>query len=92
VKREAQDKTSEADRAAEERLELMPRTVRDKLDRIGLKLHLREWQQLSINQRERLRDLPCTTNDQVAAYAVEVEQLVRRVTGREPERLTPRHP
>ncbi len=83
---------SEADRAAEERLELMPRGVRDKLDRVGIKLHLKDWQQLSMSERERLRDLPCTAPDDVARYAAEVEQLVRRVTGEGPERVVRRAP
>lgn len=87
MKREAPDKNRAADRAAEERLELMPRGVRDKLDRVGIKLHLRDWQELTMSDRERLRDLPCTTTQDVAAYAAEVDRLVRRVTGREPERL-----
>jgi hypothetical protein len=76
-----------ADRLAEERLELMPRTVRDKLDRVGIKLHLKEWQQLSMAERERLRDLPCEHAGDVARYAVAVEQLVRRLTGKAPERI-----
>ena len=90
VKREAPDKNRAADHAAEERLELMPRGVRDKLDRVGIKLHLRDWQQLSIGERERLRDLPCTAAEEITAYAAQVEQYVRRVTGRAPEPLATR--
>lgn len=91
MKREAQKKNRAADHAAEERLELMPRGVRDKLDRVGIKLHLRDWQQLAMNERERLRDLPCTTPQDVALYAAEVDRLVRQVTGREPQRLVQPH-
>jgi hypothetical protein len=76
-----------ADRMAEERLELVPRVVRDKLDRIGVKLHLKEWQALSVPERERLRDLPTTTADEVAHYAAEVERLVVSLTGRPPTPL-----
>ena len=78
---------TEADRLAEERLELMPRGVRDKLDRVGIKLHLKDWQALSMAERERLRDLPCDSSDDAAHYAAEVERLVLRVTGRPAERL-----
>jgi len=81
------EKQREADRLAEERLELMPRRVRDKLDRVGFKLHLAEWQALSMAERERLRDLSCTSADEVACYAAEVERLVRRITGKPPEKL-----
>jgi len=80
------DKQREADRVAEERLELIPRGVRDKLDRVGFKVHLAEWQAMSMVERERLRDLPCVTSDEVARYADEVEQLVRRITGKPPEK------
>ena len=42
-------------KALEEALELMPRGVRDKLDRVGIKLHLAEWEQLTMTEREQLR-------------------------------------
>ena len=80
------------DQQAEERLELMPRSVRDKLDRAGLKVHLKEWQALSMAEREHLRDLACASAPEVARYAAEVERLVERVAGRPPERLKPRGP
>jgi len=76
----------EADHLAEERLELLPHSVRHKLDRVGIKLHLKDWQALSLTERERLRDLPCETADQVTHYAATVEQLVMRVTGSPPDR------
>jgi hypothetical protein len=81
------EKQREADRLAEERLELIPRSVRDKLDRVGFKVHLAEWQAMSMAERERLRDLPCARSDEVARYAGEVEQLVRRITGKPPEKI-----
>ncbi len=77
----------ETDQQAEERLELMPRSVRDKLDRAGLKVHLKEWQALSMAEREHLRDLACDSAEDVSRYAAEVERLVRRITGRPPEQL-----
>ena len=86
------EKQREADRLAEERLELIPRSVRDKLDRAGLKVHLKEWQALSMAEREHLRDLPCASAAEVARYAAEVERLVERVAGRSPERLKRREP
>ena len=83
-------KQREADRLAEERLELMPRGVRDKLDRVGLKVHLVEWQGMTLAERERLRDLPCDSAEDVARYGAEVERLVRRITGSAPARLIPK--
>ena len=81
---------TEADRLAEERLECLPRGVRDKLDRVGIKLHLKEWQQLSMADRERLRDLPCEDAGGRTAYAAEVERLVLRLTGKTADRIPPR--
>ena len=81
------DKARAADQLAEQRLELMPRAVRDKLDRVKIKLHLRDWQALPMTARERLRDLPCTTDDEIVRYAAEVAALVLQVTGHPPERL-----
>jgi len=78
--------TRDADRG-EERLDLMPRTVRDKLDRVAVKLHLKDWQALDVTERQRLRDLPCESGDEVTHYAAVVEALVLRVTGKPPERL-----
>ena len=75
------------DRAADDGLEFVPRSVRDKLDRVGLKVHLKDWQQMTISERARLRDLPCANADEVARYAAEVEGLVVRITGNPPDRL-----
>jgi hypothetical protein len=68
-------------------LELMPRGVRDKLDRVGLKMHLRDWQACSLAERQQLCDLPCDTDDEVARYAARVDDLVRRVSGKPADRM-----
>lgn len=68
-------------------LELIPRPIRDKLDRAGVKLHLREWQALAMADRVRLRDLPCVTDADAADYAAAVDHLVRRIAGAPAERL-----
>lgn len=71
-------------------LELMPRVVRDKLDRIGIKLHLREWALLTRAERQRLVDAPCASDEEAARYAAALEALVRERTGRAPDRLPDR--
>lgn len=68
-------------------LDLIPRGVRDKLDRVGIKLHLREWRAMSLADRTRLRDLPCATTADAADYAAAVDHLVRRITGSAAERV-----
>ena len=64
---------------ADDDLELMPRSVRDKLDRVEIKVHLRDWQSMSLQERIALRDLPCSGDADVARYRREVERLVLRV-------------
>jgi hypothetical protein len=68
----------------------MPRRVRDKLDRAGIKMHLKEWQACSLAERQRLCELPCETDLEVARYAMEVRDLVTRYTGRPPDALKPK--
>ena len=68
-------------------LDLIPRSVRDKLDRVHIKLHLKEWQQLSLDERARLRDAACDTPVEVEAYRRQLEEMVHHRTGRVPEKL-----
>jgi hypothetical protein len=73
-----------------ETLELIPRGVRDKLDRVGIRLHLAEWQALGLAEREWLCTAACTTTEEADAYAARLEALVRAVTGKPPTRLPTR--
>ncbi|MGD9763628.1 MAG: nitrate reductase associated protein [Candidatus Binatia bacterium] len=71
-------------------LELIPRAVRDKLDRTGIKLRLREWSLLAREERQRLVDAPCQSAAEVASYATLLDRMVRARSGRLPDRLPPR--
>ena len=71
-------------------LELMPRIVRDKLDRVGIKLHLREWALLSLDERRQLVDAPCASDDEAGRYAATVDALATRYTGKSADRLAAR--
>lgn len=71
-------------------LELIPRSVRDKLDRVRIKLHLRDWQRLSVDERRGLVDEPCESSDDVARYRQRLEDLIQRRTGRAPDYLPKR--
>jgi hypothetical protein len=71
-------------------LALMPRVVRDKLDRVGIKLHLREWVLLTLDERRALVARPCESAADAARYAAEVEALVRARAGRPADRLPAR--
>jgi hypothetical protein len=68
-------------------LTLMPRGVRDKLDRVGIKLHLREWSLLTLDERRWLVEAPCASDADVARYAAELDTLMQRYTGKSAGRL-----
>jgi hypothetical protein len=68
-------------------LALIPRSVRDKLDRVGIKLHLTEWELLTRAEREWLRDAPCGSGDEVEHFRAALDRLVRAQTGKPPQRL-----
>ncbi len=68
----------------------MSRAIRDKLDLVGIKLHLEQWQALALEERARLRDAPCESAADVDRYRALVEELVRARTGKEPDRMPPR--
>ena len=70
-----------------ESLELIPRAVRDKLDRVGIRLHLKDWQALALAERVRLRDLPCGSAEEQDRYAAELAALVLRITGKPAEKM-----
>lgn len=74
-------------RRLEESLTLMPRAVRDKLDCVGIKLHLAEWQQLTLEERAWLRDQPCAGASERESYRLGLENLVRTRCGKAPDRL-----
>jgi Conserved nitrate reductase-associated protein (Nitr_red_assoc) len=69
-------------------LELISRAIRDKLDRVGIKLHLNEWQALTLAERAQLRDTACESAAEIKGYAALVDDLVRRRTGKAPDRMT----
>ena len=74
-------------RRLEDSLELMSRAVRDKLDRVGIKLHLAEWQRLTRDERLRLRDQPCDGSAEIERYRADLEEMVRVRCGKAPDRL-----
>jgi hypothetical protein len=71
-----------------EDLTLIPRSVRDKLDRVGIKLHLREWEDLDLAVRRRLFEQPCDGPDEIGEYRSFLVRAVVERTGREPEKLS----
>lgn len=73
--------------STESELELMPRMVRDKLDRVGIKLHLKDWQRLDLAARRRLCDQPCEAPGEIVRYRTDLETLIRDRLGGAPTYL-----
>jgi hypothetical protein len=68
-------------------LTLIPRSVRDKLDRVGIKLHLKEWELLTLAERRRLVDQSCDSKEEIEQYRLQLMALIRERTGHEPDLL-----
>ncbi len=83
-------------------LELIPLSVRHKLDCAEVKLHLSQWQALQPDERHQLLRLACTTRDEVRRYRMLLNEMIDRhhavpatphpLTGDEPWRELSRWP
>ncbi|HZY58919.1 MAG TPA: nitrate reductase associated protein [Candidatus Binataceae bacterium] len=70
-------------------LECVPMTVRRKLDRIGLKVGLAQWQALGQGERLAICHLPADQPDECEAMRTFISESVKRVSGVEPKDLPP---
>ena len=70
----------------------IPRSVRDKLDQVGIKLHLKEWQAFPLEDRQALCALPCRTAVEKKAFQERLDALALRHCGALPQRLPPNGP
>ena len=59
-----------------ERLQCIPMAVRFKLDRCGIKLTLKQWNQFTPADRTERLMAPCDSDGAVAAYAERLAELV----------------
>lgn len=57
-------------------LTFIPRPVRDTLDHVGIKLHLAEWQALTIAERQELCDMPAIAPDDLIRFRERLAALV----------------
>lgn len=80
-------KRFEFEREAWQNLDLMPMTVRRKLDLLGLKLHLEQWRALSRAERLVLCHFPVELDDERAAIADFLRETVKHRSGGELERV-----
>ena len=68
-------------------LSRLPLDLRRKLDVTGIKLPLKDWQALSLEERSVLCHLPCDTDDETAAFTNYLDFLSRKYTGAPIERM-----
>ena len=59
----------------------IPMSVRLKLDDVGIKVSLKQWNKLSRNERDRLLAEPCETGAQRSVYRQLVAGLIEARTG-----------
>jgi hypothetical protein len=57
-------------------LAFIPRAVRNKLDRVAIKLHWREWQALTLEERRELYEMPCTGSEEISTFRVRLDALI----------------
>jgi hypothetical protein len=65
----------------------VPMAVRFKLDRVGVKLSLRQWSRMTREDREGLLVAPCGTADEVSAYRETLCALIVRRADEMPRML-----
>lgn len=70
-------------------LRCVPMCVRFKLDRVGVKLTLRQWSRFTLADREALRALPCETKAEVDAWRETLVALIRQRSGEAAGALPP---
>ena len=68
-----------------ETLDLVPMAVRRKLDRIGIKIGLEQWQALSRGERLATCHLPANLEEECEAMRLFLREAVTRATGVEPK-------
>lgn len=69
-------------------LRCIPMQVRYSLDACGVKLSLKQWQQLTLQQRQQLLELPCETAIEQASYRQQLQQWLLAQTGTEAPTLS----
>lgn len=68
----------------ERSLTCIPLAVRFKLDKCGIKLSLRQWQELSLEDRQGLLEVRCESQGDIANYRRFLQALIMATSDREP--------
>lgn len=73
----------------EDNIRCIPMIVRFKLDACGIKLKLKEWSKMTIEERAKLANLSIDSENQLNAYRNYLEDLIAYQTGQRPSYLLP---
>ena len=60
----------------------IPMIIRFKMDKVGIKLKLSEWNRFSTEERVQLALMPCFYDEEIDEYHYFLEGLVKKYTGR----------
>lgn len=71
-----------------EELDLVPIAVRQKLDRVGIKIDLPQWKALGRGERLAICHLPANLEEECEAIRLFIREAVVRQTGAEPRVLS----
>jgi hypothetical protein len=67
----------------EDDIRCIPMIVRFKLDLCGVKLKLKEWSKMTINEREQLATLPVDSASNLLGYTIYLKEMIYKQTGEE---------
>lgn len=73
----------------ERNIRCIPMIVRFKMDKVGIKLKLSEWNRFSREERVQLALMPCFYDDEINQYRCFLEELVKKNTGRDATTIEP---
>jgi hypothetical protein len=71
-----------------ESLSCVPMQARRKLDAVGIKIGLEQWQQLGRGERLMICHAPAADRDEIAALRLFIEEAIRMRGGGNPKELT----
>lgn len=67
----------------EDNIRCIPMIVRFKLDACGIKLKLKEWSKMTVEEREKLASLPIDSVTDLETYGIYLKDIIHRHTGEE---------
>lgn len=71
----------------EENVRCIPMIVRFKMDAVGIKLKLKEWAMMSLNEKKKLASINITTKKEKKKYYNYTKIIIKKYTGLDPTNL-----